>query len=90
MVECPQCGFEAKNGHGLQVHWIRRDDHLEDDFPEDIDTSLSKEHRRKISEGNKGGTRSKETRRKMSEARKGKSLSKEHRRKISEGLMNRS
>ena len=44
----------------------------------------SEEHRRKISEANKGNKLSEETRRKMSVIRKGKKFSEEHRRKISE------
>ena len=45
---------------------------------------LSAEHKRKISESNKGKIRSIETRKKYSEAKKGKKLSAEHKRKISE------
>jgi len=44
----------------------------------------TEEHKRKISEANKGRVVSEETRRKIGEAHKGKKLSGEHRRKISE------
>lgn len=46
----------------------------------------SKEHRRKISEANKGKRRSKETRRKISMAHKGKILSEETKNKISKSM----
>ena len=45
----------------------------------------SEEHKRKISEANKGRTLSPEHRKKISEAHKGKKLSEETKRKISEG-----
>lgn len=45
----------------------------------------SDEHKRKISEANKGRTLSPEHRKKISEAHKGKKLSEETKRKISEG-----
>ena len=44
----------------------------------------SEEHRRKISESNKGKKRSEESRKKMSEARKGIQFSNETRKKLSE------
>ena len=49
-----------------------------------VNTFVSDETRRKLSEANKGRKRSPETRRKLSEANKGKTLSPEHRRKMSE------
>ena len=50
----------------------------------EVSKTLSKETRRKISEGNKGKPISAETRRKISEGNKGKPISAETRRKISE------
>ena len=48
-------------------------------------TTLSEEHRRRISAAGKGRKPSEETRRKISEANKGRKPSEEHRRKNSEG-----
>lgn len=49
-----------------------------------VGTKLSKEHKRKIGEANRGRKHTKETRRRMSEARKGYSPTAETRRKLSE------
>ena len=51
---------------------------------------LSEEHKRKISESEKGRKLSEETRKKMSESRKGKSSSEEQKKKISAALKGRS
>ena len=51
---------------------------------------LSEEHKRKISESEKGRKLSEETRKKMSESRKGKSIPEEQKKKISAALKGRS
>ena len=52
-------------------------------------TTLSKEHCKKIGDGNRGKTVSEETRKKISKVHKGKHISAEHRRKVSEARRNK-